>query len=221
VRPEVKRIRVLLVDDHTLIRAGISALLERIEHVEIVGEAVDGHHAQELIDEFSPDVVLLDLQMSGLSGYELLQELSQRFPQIKIVVLSVHDTAEYALRAIRGGASGYIPKSAASGELELAIDQVTRGEQYLSPTIASDASLTSTSKVPAGGVVQVDLTPRQREVLVLIAKGFSTKDAARSLGISVKTVETHRAQLMGRLGIYDVAGLVRYAIRTGTINLDD
>ena len=221
MRPDVKRIRVLLVDDHTLIRAGISALLERIAHVEIVGEAVDGSQAHQLIEQFSPDVVLLDLQMPGISGFELLQELSHKFPQIKIVVLSVHNTAEYALRAIGVGASGYIPKGAASGELELAINQVTRGEQYLSPTIASDAPLKPAADVPTGGVDQVELTPRQREVLVMIAKGSSTKEVARSLGISVKTVETHRAQLMGRLGIHDVAGLVRYAIRTGIVSLDD
>ncbi len=217
----MKPIRVLLADDHTLIRAGISALLERMERVEVVGEAADGRHAMKLIQELTPDVVLLDLQMPGLSGFEVLQETTEKFPDVKIIVLSVHDTEEYALRALRSGAAGYLPKSAASAELELAIDQAIRGEKYLSPIIAEMASPESAKGVHSGRTAPVELTPRQREVLTLVAEGYSTKDIARTLGISVKTVETHRAQLMERLGIHDVAGLVRYAIRTGIVKLDD
>lgn len=214
----MKPIRVLLADDHALIRAGIIALLERMERVEVVGQAGDGRHAMKLIQELRPDVVLLDLQMPGLSGFEVLQQTTEKFPDVKIVVLSVHDTEEYALRS---GAAGYLPKSAASEELELAIDQVSRGEQYLSPIIAQMASLESARGGPSGRHAPVELTPRQREVLTLVTEGYSTKDIARTLGISVKTVETHRAQLMERLGIHDVAGLVRYAIRTGIVKLDD
>lgn len=217
----MKQIRVLLADDHTLIRAGISALLERMEHVEVVGEAVDGRHALKLIQQLTPDVVLLDLQMPGLSGFEVLQETTRKFPDIKIVILSVHDTEDYALRAFRLGAAGYLPKSAASTELELAIEQVVRGEHYLPRTIADKVSLETARGRYMGRAAPLELTPRQREVLILIAKGYSTKDIARSLVISVKTVETHRAQLMERLGIHDVAGLVRYAIRTGIVKLDD
>jgi DNA-binding NarL/FixJ family response regulator len=215
----VKPIRVLLADDHTLIRAGISALLERMERVEVVGEAGDGRHAMKLIRELAPDVVLLDLQMPGLSGFEVLQETTEKFPDVKIIVLSVHNTEEYALRALRSGAAGYLPKSAASAELERAIDQVIRGEQYFSPNIAQMASLEFARTGPAGRPAPVELTPRQLEVLILIVEGYSTKDIARTLGISVKTVETHRAQLMERLGIHDVAGLVRYAIRIGIVKL--
>lgn len=214
----MKPIRVLLADDHTLIRAGIRALLERMERVEVVGEAGDGRHALKLIQELTPDVVLLDLQMPGLSGFDVLQETSQKFPDVKILVLSVHDNEEYALRALRSGAAGYLPKSAASAELEQAIGQVSRGELYLSPVIAQ---LESTRGGRTGRAAPVELTPRQREVLTLVAEGYSTKDIARTLEISVKTVETHRAQLMERLGIHDVAGLVRYAIRTGIVKLDD
>ena len=217
----MKPIRVLLADDHTLIRAGISALLESMERIEVVGEAVDGRHALELIQKVTPDVVLLDLQMPGLSGFEVLQETTENFPDVKIVVLSVHDSEEYALRAFQSGAAGYLPKSAASAELELAISQVTSGEKYLSPIIAQRASLESATRGPMGRSAPVELTPRQREVLVLVSQGYSTKDIARTLGISVKTVETHRAQLMERLGIHDLAGLVRYSIRTGIVNLDD
>lgn len=214
----MKPIRVLLADDHTLIRAGISALLERMDGVEIVGEAADGRLAIKLIQDLTPDVVLLDLQMPGLSGFEVLQQTAEHFPGVKIIVLSVHDTQEYALRALSTGAVGYLPKSAASSELEVAIEQVMRGERYLSPTIAQ---VVSDDSIRSAHGERVDLTPRQREVLTLVTQGFSTKDIARTLGISVKTVETHRAQLMERLGIHDVAGLVRYAIRTGIVKLDD
>lgn len=215
----MKPIRVLLADDHTLIRAGISALLERMEHVEVVGEAVDGRQALKLIQELTPDVVLLDLQMPGLSGFEVLQETTRKFPNVKIVVLSVYDTEEYALRAIKSGAAGYLPKSAASAELELAIHRVIRGEQYLPPILAQAVSFELEGSNYTGRP-PVELTPRQREVLILIAEGYSTKDIARTLEISVKTVETHRAQLMDRLAIHDVASLVRYAIRTGIVKLD-
>lgn len=217
----MKPIRVLLADDHTLIRAGISALLERMERVEVVGEAGDGRHAMKLIQELTPDVVLLDLLMPGLSGFEVLQETTGKFPGVKIIVLSVHNSEEYALRALRSGAAGYLSKNAASAELERAIDQVIRGEQYFSPIIAQLASLEAAGNGPTGRTTAVELTPRQLEVLILIAEGYSTKDIARTLGISVKTVETHRAQLMERLGIHDVAGLVRHAIRTGIVKLDD
>jgi DNA-binding NarL/FixJ family response regulator len=217
----VEPIRVLLADDHTLVRAGISALLERMERVEIVGEAPDGHSAMKLIQELAPDVVLLDLQMPGLSGFEVLQQTTEKSPHVKVIVLSVHDTQEYALRALSSGAVGYLPKSAASSELELAIDQVMRGERYLSPTIAKIASTEPSRGGHAGRTEPIEITPRQREVLTLVTQGYSTKDIARALGISVKTVETHRAQLMERLGIHDVAGLVRYAIRAGIVKLDD
>lgn len=217
----MKPIRVLLADDHALIRAGISALLERIERVEVVGEAVDGRQALKLVGELAPDIVLLDLQMPGLNGFEVLQETVEKFPEVKIVVLSVHDTQDYALRALQSGAAGYLPKSAASAELEVAIDQVSHGKQYLSPTITQIASPESPRASLYGLDAPVELTPRQREVLTLIAEGYSTKDIARTLGISVKTVETHRAQLMERLGIHDIASLVRYAIRTGIVKLDD
>jgi DNA-binding NarL/FixJ family response regulator len=217
----VKPIRVLLADDHALIRAGISALLERMERVEIVGEAADGRGAMNLILELSPDVVLLDLQMPGLSGFEVLQQTTVKSPQVKVIVLSVHDTQEYALRALSSGAVGYLPKSAASSELEVAIDRVMRGERYFSPSIDPIGSQRAFKSGHAGLNAPAALTPRQREVLTLVTQGYSTKDIARTLGISVKTVETHRAQLMERLGIHDVAGLVRYAIRAGIVKLDD
>ena len=213
----VKTIQVVLADDHALVRAGIRALLERIDKVKVVGEAGDGQEALKLIEELDPDVVLLDLTMPGLSGFEVLKETSERFPDVNMIVLSVHDSEEYAFHALRSGAVGYLPKSAASDELEVAIQQVLRGEKYLSPSIAPEVSFDFSKEIAeAPG----ELTPRQIEVLTLIAHGSSTREVASALNIAVKTVETHRAQLMERLNIHDVAGLVRYAIKKGLVNLD-
>jgi DNA-binding NarL/FixJ family response regulator len=213
----VKQIQVLVADDHALVRAGIRALLERIDRVQVVGEAGDGLQALELIKELGPDVVLLDLTMPGLSGFEVLKETTERFPDVNMIVLSVHDTAEYAIHALRSGASGYLPKSAASVELEVAIRRVMSGEKYVSPRIAPEESL----EFPGGGSeATAELTPRQLEVLTLIAEGLSTKEVAHTLNISIKTVETHRSLLMERLNIHEVAGLVRYAIKKGLLKIE-
>ena len=212
----MKRIQVILADDHALVRAGIRALLERIEQVEVVGEAGNGQEALNLIEELGPDVVLLDLTMPGLSGFEVLKETAERFPAVNMIVLSVHDSEEYALHALRSGAVGFLPKSAASAELEVALAHVLRGEKYLSPSIAPEASLESSqdgTELPEG------LTQRQMQVLTLIAQGATTREAAQSLKISIKTVETHRAHLMERLNIHEVAGLVRYAIKNGLVKI--
>jgi DNA-binding NarL/FixJ family response regulator len=214
----VKPIQVLLADDHALVRAGIRALLEKIDRVEVVGEAGDGLQALELIKQLGPDVVLLDLTMPGLSGFEVLKETRERFPQVSMIVLSVHDSEEYAFHALRSGAVGFLPKSAASTELEVAIERVVRGEKYLSPSIAPETSL----ELSIGSIEAIaDLTPRQLEVLTLISAGSSTKDIAHTLEISIKTVETHRSQLMERLNIHDVAGLTRYAIKKGLVKIDE
>jgi DNA-binding NarL/FixJ family response regulator len=212
----VKQIQVLVADDHALVRAGIRALLERIDRVKVVGEAGDGLQALQLIKELEPDVVLLDLTMPGLSGFEVLKETSEQFPEVNMIVLSVHDTAEYAIHALRSGAAGYLPKSAASAELEVAIQRVMLGEKYVSPRIAPEPLL----EFSGGGETTSDLTPRQLEVLTLISQGSSTRDIAVALKISIKTVETHRAQLMSRLNIHEVAGLVRYAIKKGLVKID-
>jgi DNA-binding NarL/FixJ family response regulator len=217
----VKKFRVLLVDDHALVRAGIRALLERGELVEVVGEAGDGHEAMRLIEKLRPDVVLLDLTMPGLSGFEVLKITSEKFPKIQMIVLTVHDEEEYAFQALRAGATGYLPKSAASAELRLAIEHVMGGEKYLSPTVEQRAAFELSGDATEGPTPVSELTPRQREVLTLLAEGHSTKDMARALNISVKTVETHRAQLMDRLGIHDVASLVRYAIKMGLVSIEE
>ena len=212
--------KVLLADDHALVRAGIRALLERIEQVEVVGEAGDGPHTLELIEQLRPEVVLLDLTMPGLGGFEVLKAAAHRFPDVHIIVLTVHEAEEYAFHALRSGADGYLPKSAASAELELAIEHVMNGKKYVSPSIEQRAAF-ELNQLHPGTPPLADLTPRQREVLALIAEGRSTKDIARALSISVKTVETHRAQIMDRLNIHDIARLVRYAIKIGLVSLED
>jgi len=217
----VKKFRVLLADDHALVRAGIRALLERGELVEVVGEVGGGSDALELIEKLQPDVVLLDLAMPQLSGFEVLTAMSRKFPQIHVIVLTVYDEEEYAFQALRAGAAGYLPKSAASAELRLAIEHVMGGKKYLSPTIEQRAAFELRRNTPEGRAPLSELTPRQREVLTFIAEGHSTKDIARTLNISVKTVETHRAQLMDRLDIHDIASLVRYAIKMGLVSIEE
>jgi DNA-binding NarL/FixJ family response regulator len=208
----------LIADDHALVRAGIRALAERIEGVEVIAETGNGRDALRLITEQRPRLVLLDLTMPELNGFEVLDRTCQEFPEISVIVLTVHEAEEYALRALKLGAMGYLPKSAASTELELAIMTVLKGEKYVSPELSRRTFLDHARDSTPGR--SIDLTPRQIEVLRLIADGKSTKDIARSLNISVKTVESHRAQLMDRLNIHDVAGLVRHAIKKGLVTID-
>lgn len=212
-------IRVLIADDHALVRAGIRALVERIDGVVVVGEAGKGSEALELVRELGPDLILLDITMPDGNGFDVLDQVTKLYPEIKVIVLTVHEAGEYALRAVREGAAGYLPKSAASIELEQAIQTVIRGERYISPETAQNTIFEVTNRGTKRDLLAT-LSPRQREVLRLIAEGNTTKQIAHLLEISVKTVETHRAQLMERLGIHDVAGLVRYAIIVGIIEVE-
>ena len=212
-------IRVLIADDHALVRAGIRALVERIDGVVVVGEAGKGSEALDLIRQLSPDLILLDITMPDGNGFEVLDQVTKLYPEIRVIVLTVHEAGEYALRAVREGAAGYLPKSAASIELEQAIQTVIRGERYISPETAQNTIFEVTNRATKRDLLAT-LSPRQREVLRLIAEGKTTKQIAHVLDISVKTVETHRAQLMERLGIHDVAGLVRYAIIVGLIEVE-
>lgn len=211
-------IRVLIADDHALVRAGIRALVERIEGVVVVGEAGTGSEALSLVEELKPTLMLLDITMPDGGGFEVLDHVAKNFPGVRVIVLTVHEAGEYAIRALRQGAAGFLPKSAASTELEQAIQTVIRGERYISPE-TSRKTLLEYGKSTKRDLLDT-LSPRQREVLRLIAEGRTTKQIAQLLEISVKTVETHRAQLMERLDIHDVAGLVRYAIIVGLIQVE-
>ncbi|MEE8350550.1 MAG: response regulator transcription factor [Acidobacteriota bacterium] len=215
-----KSLRVLLVDDHALVRAGIRALLESAEMVDRVTEADNGREALKLIQTQSPDVVLMDIAMKQLNGLETTARISKDFPNVKVIILSMHTHEEYVIQALRAGASGYLIKDSARVELELAISAVLRDEVYLSPAISKrviDNFLWGLNDQPEP---LAQLTPRQREILQLIAEGQTTKEIAHQLNISIKTVETHRSQLMAKLDIHDVPGLVRFAIRSGLVSLD-
>ena len=216
----MKQIRVLLADDHALVRAGIRVLVDEIEGIEVVAETGNGEEALRLLGVHAPDVAVLDIAMPGMNGFEVLDQATRDFPDVNVIVLTVNETEEYALYAFRHGAKGYLPKTAASTELELAIRAVAGGETYLSPALSQRTFFNRVKSLGGDNVSLRELTPRQQEVLRLIAQGQSTKDIALTLDISAKTVEAHRAQLMGRLGIHDVAGLVRYAIRTGLVGID-
>jgi DNA-binding NarL/FixJ family response regulator len=216
----VSAIRVVLADDHALVRAGIRALLEKLPGMEVVGEADNGREALELIKTCAPNLVLLDISMAELGGLEALPRIVRDFPAVKVLILSGHTNEEYVLRALRCGAAGYMLKEAAAEELELAIKAVTQGKSYLSPSV-SRTVVESYLQRAAGEEGPIDqLTARQREVLQLIAEGKNTKEIAGTLDISVKTVEAHRLQLMARLNIHDVPGLVRYAVRSGLVSAE-
>lgn len=209
-------LRILLVDDHALVRAGMRSLLREIDGVEVVAEASDGVEALAAAEREQPDVVLMDIAMKGMNGLEAAARLRERQPAAKIVILSMHTSEEYVLLALRAGAAAYLIKDSATSELELALKCVMRGETYLSPAISRQVVDGYVQRVGVGTGPD-PLTPRQRDVLKRVAEGRSTKEIAFDLNLSVKTVETHRAQIMDRLGIRDVAGLVRYAMRTGLV----
>jgi len=210
----------LLADDHALVRAGIRALLNTIEGVEVVAEAGDGREALQLIRKLRPDIVLLDITLPDLNGLEVLKESKKDFPDLRVIILTVHEAGEYAMQALRAGAAGYLPKSAAANELQVAMRIVGRGEIYVSGEVSRKTLLEFSQGMTEPTQVLARLTPRQREILTLIAEGHSTKDIGHRLNISVKTVESHRAQLMERLDIHDVAGLVRYAIKKGLVKVE-
>lgn len=211
------RTSVLLADDHGLVRAGIRSLLENIGNVVVVAETGDGRQVLRLIKEHQPHIVLLDIAMPSLNGLEAAARISKDFPDVAIIMLSMHVNEEYVLQALRNGASGYLVKDAATAELEIALRSVINGKTYLSPSISKtliDEYLDNSSRARSP---LERLTPRQREILQMVAEGNTTRMIAETLSVSVKTVETHRAQLMDRLEIRDIPGLVRYAIRTGLI----
>ena len=210
-------IQVLLVEDHTLVRAGIRSLLKGFHGVEVVAEAGNGREALPLIKKYHPDVVVMDVAMPEMNGLEATKRITKDFPRVRVIVLSMHASEEYVWQALQAGACGYLLKDASAEELEIALRAVIKGETYLSPAISKHVVSAYIRRVSGEtGSVEV-LTPRQREVLQLIAEGHSTKEIAQKLDIGIKTVETHRAQLMERLDIHDLAGLVRYAIRIGIV----
>ncbi|HUJ26450.1 MAG TPA: response regulator transcription factor [Myxococcales bacterium] len=218
----MSRLRVLLADDHTLVRAGLRSLLETMPGMEVVGEAANGADAVRLVAAVRPSVVLMDISMPGLNGLEATRRISQAEVRPRVVMLSMHADEEFVRQALDAGATGYLLKSSDRSELEEALHAAARGEVWLSPAIsrASPGLLRGHQHGTPGRIALQLLTSRQREVLQLIAEGHTTKEIAQRMRLSVKTVETHRANLMERLAIRDVPGLVRFAVRVGLVALE-
>jgi DNA-binding NarL/FixJ family response regulator len=218
-------IRVLLADDHDLVRAGFRSLVQSFGGVHVVAEADDGREALRQIEIHRPHVVLMDIMMPGLNGLEATARIAKDFPKTRVIILTMNAAEEYVLKAMRVGAAGYLLKDGNPAELEQAIRAVARGETFLSSKVSHHLvsgyvhgkARPDTSGLTNGNDTVDKLTLRQRETLQLIAEGNTTKEIAKKLNISVKTVETHRMQLMERLDIHDIAGLVRYALRSGLI----
>src|SRR4051794_34287622 len=218
--PTVKtRIKVLLVDDHPVVRKGISACLSRHDHLHVIGEAADGHEAVKKARELLPDIILMDIDMPQMNGLAVTELVRKEFPRMKVLILSMHSNTEYVLRIIQSGAHGYVLKEAATDELVRAINTIHGGEAFFSPEVARVAlnQFVRGSSSPAPGAT---LTTREREVLVQIAEGLSNKEIANHLGVGVRTVETHRERIMRKLDIHSVAGLTKYAISKGLVTLE-
>jgi DNA-binding NarL/FixJ family response regulator len=223
----MKAVRVLLADDHVLVRAGIRSLIDQFDGFEVVAEASDGREALDFILTHKPDVAVMDIAMQGLNGIDASSRMVQEFPEVRVVILSMYVNEEYVTQALQAGVSGYIMKDAATSELECALRNVMRGEVYLSSTV-SNALVTDyirRMQKPIASTLNmannVMLTTRQREILQLIAESKTNKEIARILGVSLNTIDNHRTQLMGRLNIHDIAGLVRYAIAIGLVSPDN
>ncbi len=213
-------IRILLADDHLLVRSGVRALLGSVPGMEVVAEASDGEEALKLGELHNPDIAVLDIAMKGMNGLEAARRFRQQQPKMKMLMLSMYGSEEYVMQALNAGANGYLLKDSASSELERAIRQVMLGESYLDSHISRESVSQYMKRAAEDGTTIDQLTPRQRQILQMIAEGCNTKQIAYQLNISAKTVETHRAQLMERLNIRDVPGLTRYAIRVGLTTSD-
>ena len=215
---------LLLVDDHTLIRAGVRALILDIPGYAVIGEATDGAQVLAQFTALQPDIVLLDLSMKHTSGLDALQQLKHAYPKSKVLILSMHTDPQLIMRALEAGAHGYLLKDTSANELEHALLALRNNERYLSPAIAHtviNQALIHSQSHPAPPAQRHNLTARQLEILRLIVRGKSTREIAHGLGLSIKTVEAHRSQIMKRLQIFDVAGLVLFAVREQIISLDD
>ena len=213
-------IRILLVDDHKMFRAGIRALMSSQRDMEVVGEASTGEEALDLVSSLSPDVVLLDIGLPGIGGVEVARRIHATHPEVHVLALTAHDRPEYFFEILRAEAAGYVLKEAAPSELFTAVRAAHRGEAYFYPSVARKLLNDYLRRVSAGDERESydGLTPREREVLKLIAEGHSNRDIAESLVISVNTVEVHRARLMRKLDLHKRAELVKYAIRSGLID---
>lgn len=216
-------IRVLLAEDHTIVRKGLRSLLDRDIGIKIVGEAEDGREAVKKAEKLQPDVVVMDIAMPGLNGLEATRQLKKRFPEMKFIILTVHDNEEYILQTLRAGASGYLIKKAAPADLIEAIQAVHRGDSFLSPSISKtviDEYIRQAEIKSESDIIYGKLTNREREVFQLIIEGHKNREIGNLLHVSPKTVETHKANIMKKLNISSTAELVRYAMDKGLVIKD-
>jgi two-component system nitrate/nitrite response regulator NarL len=211
------RIKLILVDDHPVVRRGITACLSRHENLQILGEAADGREALQKAKELSPDIVLMDIDMPNMNGLAATEVLRKEMPHIKVLILSMYSQSEYVLRIIQSGARGYVLKEANPDDLAKALETVYNGELFFSPEVARVAL---NQYVRGGGEApQSHLTLREKEVLTQIAEGLSNKEIAWRLGVGVRTIETHRERIMRKVNIHSVAGLTKYAITRGLVTI--
>lgn len=219
----MNKIKVVIAEDHTIVRKGLCALLEGESDIEVIGEAENGREAIKIVEKLLPDVVVMDIAMPGLNGLETTRQLKKRIPKLKILILTMHDNEEYIFETLRAGASGYLIKRSAPNELISAIQSVYRDESFLSPAISKKVIAGFVQRGGAAAIEDEDyqkLTAREREVLQLIAEGHANREISRLLHISIKTVESHKAHIMEKLDIRNIAELTQYAIRKGLISLD-
>jgi len=219
----VKPIRLLLADDQQIVRAGLRSLLERYPEVEVIGEAAAGEEAVALAIQLQPDVVLMDITMPDIDGAEATRRIKASVPKVDVLALTIHEDEAYFFEMLNAGASGYVPKRASPEELLAAISAVAGGEVFLHPVVAGALVQDYLRRVRSGTERESydGLTPRQREVLTLIAEGLSNQDIGSRLGISVRTVERHRENIMDRLNLHNRTDLVKYALRKGLIQLEE
>ena len=215
----MKKIRVLIADDHNLMRDGVKALLEKTPELEIIAEASDGLEAIRCIGTHRPNIVLMDIGMTPLNGLDATSRITREYPDVRVIILSMHANEEYVLQALRAGAAGYLLKDCKKQELINAILSIASGKTYLSSQVSRHVIDTYVQSVGAETSPLEQLTPRQRQILRLVAEGRTNKEMAQLLNVSIKTVDTHRTLLMQRLDIHDVAGLVRFAIKVGLISV--
>lgn len=215
----MNRTRLLVVDDHAMMRDGIRALLSLNDDMEVVGEASEGKEALEKAQELLPDVVIMDIAMPGMDGLEATRRLRKKMPQIKVLILTQHDNKEYVLSVIKAGASGYVPKRALGSELVSAIRTVQKGDSFLHPSAAA-ALIEDYLHQSREGDPYDHLTAREREVLKLIAEGHTSREIAEMLVLSVKTVMAHRSKIMEKLDLHNRTELIKYAMRRGLVSLD-
>ena len=211
-------IKVVLADDHAVVRAGICTMLASLGGIEIVGQASNGRDALALVAQHLPNLLMCDISMPEMNGLETTRRVLKEFPNVRVIMLSMHTSEEYVLQALKAGATGYLIKDTDPAELDLAIKSVLAGKTFLTPNVSKQVVNTYMQRLENDATATDVLTPRQREILQLIAEGKALKEIARLLNLSVKTIETHRTMLMDRLNIRDTAGLVKYAMRMGMIS---